>query len=162
MRIGHGRDIHRFILNGKPLILGGISIPYEKGIDAHSDGDVLLHALSESILGALALGDLGTYFPEDDKHYENLDSKVILNKALEMMKERKYHLVNVDIDFITQKPHLRKYILEIRTSLSKLLSCDISQVSLKAQTNEGLDSIGKEEAIECDCILLLEEDYLLK
>lgn len=161
MRIGHGRDIHRLIEGGKPLILGGVKIPFEKGVEAHSDGDVLMHALSDAFFGALALGDLGLYFNEEDIAYENMDSSLILKKAREEMLKRKYHIENIDIDIILEKPHLREYIMAIKESLANLLHCSKEQISIKAQTNEGLDALGKGKAIECIAVVLLDSNKYL-
>lgn len=158
MRIGFGRDIHRFVPKGRPFILGGVSIPFEKEIDAHSDGDVLLHALAEAIFGSLSLSDLGTYFDEKDPKNEGMDSKIIVKKALDEMKKRNYHLQNVDISVVTEKPHLREYISKIKNSLENILNLSKDCIALKAQTNEGCDAIGKGEAILCYVVLLIEKD----
>lgn len=157
MRIGYGEDIHELVPN-RDLILGGIKIPFDKGEKAHSDGDVLLHALSEAMLGALALGDLGKHFPDTIKETENMDSKIILKKIYEMVKEAGYHLINADISIILERPKLKDYILQIRESIAKAIDVDISQISVKAGTNEGMDAIGRGEAIKTIAVVLLESD----
>lgn len=157
MRIGYGEDIHELVPN-RDLILGGIKIPFDKGEKAHSDGDVLLHALSEAMLGALALGDLGKHFPDTIKETENMDSKIILKKVYEMVKEAGYHLINADISIILERPKLKDYILQIRENIAKVIDVDISQISVKAGTNEGMDAIGRGEAIKTIAVVLLESD----
>ena len=156
-RIGSSKDIHILVPNRK-LILGGVTIPYELGEKAHSDGDVLLHALAESILGALALGDLGTHFPDNDPQYENIDSSIIVNKVVSMMKERNYIVNNVDIFVSLEKPKLKEYIPVIRNNVAKLLETDINNVSIKAGTNEGVGPVGEGKAIEAYSVILLRKD----
>lgn len=158
MRIGFGRDIHRFEDEGRDLILGGIKIPYSKKVSAHSDGDVVFHALAEAILGALALGDLGTHFNESDPNCLNMDSSIIVNRVLEMMNEKNYHIENVDISIVLEKPKLRPYIDEIRRSIASVLKIDIDLVSFKAQTNESVDAVGLQKAVDCYCAILLEKN----
>ena len=155
MRIGFGRDIHRFVEDGRPFVLGGVKIPFEKCIDAHSDGDVLLHALAEAILGALALGDLGTHFNESDPKCDNMDSKEIVKTVLKMMEERNYHIENIDVSIITEKPKLRPYIEEIRKSVQDIIKIEMDAISIKAQTNEHVDAVGEIKAIDCYCAVLL-------
>ncbi len=157
-KIGYGRDIHAIKESGRELILGGIKIPFEKRIDAHSDGDVLFHAVAEALYGSLGMGDLGTYFPENDDKYDAFDSSLIVKHALESMKERGYHLVNVDISLICEKPKLRPYISLIKNNLKSILNLEDDCVSVKAQTNEKIDDIGALKAIECICALLIEKD----
>ena len=157
MRIGYGEDIHELVVN-RDLILGGIKIPFEKGEKAHSDGDVLLHALSEAMLGALALGDLGKHFPDTSKETEGMDSKLILKKVYEMVKEAGYHLVNADISVILERPKLKDFILPIRENIAKVIDVDINQISVKAGTNEGMGSIGRGKAIKAIAVVLLESD----
>ena len=157
MRIGYGEDIHELVIN-RDLILGGIKIPFEKGEKAHSDGDVLLHALSEAMLGALALGDLGKHFPDTIKETENMDSKIILKKVYEMAKEAGYHLVNADISIVLERPKLKDYIIPMREKIASVLDVDVNQISVKAGTNEGMDAIGRGEAIKAIAVVLLESD----
>ena len=144
MRIGQGFDLHRLV-EGRALMLGGIEIPSSFGEDGHSDGDVLLHAIIDALLGAEALGDIGTYFPPSDMQYKNIDSKELLRRTLEITKLK---LVNLDSTIILQSPKLGPHIKAIRESIAKLLSVDISQISVKAKTAEHiLGELGRSEAI---------------
>lgn len=156
IRIGHSFDIHRLVENRK-LILGGIEIPYEKGLLGHSDADVLLHAVAESILGALALGDLGTFFPDDNPKYKDLDSKNILKFVYDKMFNSGFEINNLDVTLYLEKPKLKNYKESIRKNISNLLNTDISNVSIKATTYEKLDAIGAGNAIGCDSVVLLKE-----
>lgn len=158
IKIGYGRDIHVLSNIGRDFILGGVKIPFEKKIVAHSDGDVLFHALAEALLGALALGDLGTFFPENDINCDNINSEIIVKKALSLMSEKGFHLINVDISIILEKPKLRPYIQKIKQNVAKILCLEEDMVSIKAQTNEKIDEIGKGLAIEALCALLIEKD----
>ena len=153
-RIGFAKDIHRLVVNRK-LILGGVEIPFEKGLLGHSDADVVLHAVTEALLGALALGDLGTHFPDSDSQYKDIDSSRLLNKAVELMKKEGYVVINVDISILLEKPKIASYIPSIQQRLASLLEVTIKDVSVKACTNEGLDAIGRGEAAEADAIILL-------
>jgi len=156
MRIGYSEDIHVLVPNRK-LMLGGIEVPFDKGEKAHSDGDVVLHALSESILGALALGDLGKHFPDNIKETENMDSKDILRKVKSLMDEKGYHLVNTDISIVLEKPKIKDYILKMRECIASILETDINNISVKAGTNEGVDEIGQGKAVKAIAISLLEK-----
>ncbi len=151
MRIGFGNDIHR-LAEGRALMLGGIAIPSKLGEVAHSDGDVLLHALIDALLGAKALGDIGALFPPSDAKYKGADSKELLKKVLELTKPE---IINIDATITLEAPKLRGYIDSIRESLSELLSIDVSRVSIKAKTNEGLGEIGSGAAIKAECIILI-------
>ena len=153
-RIGFSKDIHRLVENRK-LIIGGVIIPFEKGELAHSDGDVLYHALAESIVGALALGDLGKHFPDNSDETLNMDSSVIVSKVTEMMEQKGYELNNVDLFISLEKPKLKDYIQKMRENVAKLLHADIEQVSIKAGTNEKMDGVGRGEAIEVYSSILL-------
>lgn len=156
MRIGFASDIHRLVAN-RPLILGGINIPYEKGELAHSDGDVVYHALAESLLGALALGDLGTHFPDNDPKYKDIDSSILVKEVMTKVDEKGYKISNIDISITLEQPKLRSYIDEIRKNIAKLTNVNIDQVSVKAGTNEKLDDIGRGEAVKAESIVLLIE-----
>lgn len=156
MRIGFASDIHQLVENRK-LILGGVTVPFEKGEKAHSDGDVVYHALGESILGALALGDLGTHFPDNDDKYKDMDSSLIIKEVTRLMDERGYKVNNVDISITLEKPKLKPYIENMRQNIARLLNTDISNVSLKAGTNEKMDEIGKGNAVKAESIVLLIE-----
>ena len=153
-RIGFSKDIHRLVENRK-LIIGGVVVPFEKGELAHSDGDVLYHALAESILGALALGDLGKHFPDTSNETLNMDSVVSVSKVVKMMFEKGYEVNNVDIFVSLERPKLKDYIESMRNNVAKLLQINIDQVSIKAGTNEKCGEVGKGEAIEATSMILL-------
>ena len=156
MRIGFASDIHQLVENRK-FILAGVVIPFEKGEKAHSDGDVVYHALGESILGALALGDLGTFFPDNDERYKDMDSSIIVKNIVNMMFEKGYRVNNVDISITLEKPKLKDHIFDMRNNIAQLLQVDLNQVSVKAGTNEKLDEIGKGNAVKAESIILLIE-----
>lgn len=156
MRIGFASDIHRLV-DGRKLILGGVVIPAPFGELAHSDGDVVYHALAESILGALALGDLGTHFPDSDSKYKDIDSSVLVKEVVKLMNEHGYAVGNVDISITLEKPKLKDYISPMRKNIASLLGVDVDSVSVKAGTNEGLDEIGKGLAVKAESIVLLKE-----
>ena len=146
MRIGFASDIHRLV-KGRFLILSGVVIPYELGEEAHSDGDVVYHAVAESILGALALGDLGKHFPDSDPQYKNIDSSIIVKKVVSMMKERGYAINNIDVSITLEKPKLKDYIDVMRKNIADTLMIDIDRVSVKATTEEGLGFTGEKQGI---------------
>ena len=154
MRIGHGYDVHKLVENRK-LILGGVDIPYEKGLLGHSDADVLLHAISDSLLGAAALGDIGKLFPDNDPQYEGADSLVLLQRVYEAVKEKGYEVGNIDATVLAQRPKLRPYIDTMRENIAKALDVDVDLISVKATTEEGLGFTGKGEGIAAHCICLL-------
>ena len=156
MRIGFASDIHQLVENRK-LILAGVVIPFGKGEKAHSDGDVVYHALGESILGALALGDLGTHFPDSDPKYKDIDSSLLIKEIKKMMDERNYKVNNIDISITLEAPKLKPYILDMRKNIATLLDINLDQVSVKAGTNEKLDEIGKGNAVKAESIVLLIE-----
>lgn len=156
-RIGQSRDIHRLEENGRDFVLGGIRIPYTKGNVSHSDGDCLYHAVAESLLGALALGDLGKHFPDNDDKFKNIDSSIIVKETMKLVKEKGYHVVNIDTSVILEKPKLKDYIDEMRQNIASLLEISIDEVSVKAQTNEKVDALGRNEAVEATSIVLLEK-----
>ena len=157
MRIGFSKDIHR-IVEGKLFILAGVKIDTPFGLLAHSDGDVVFHAVAESILGALSLKDLGTYFPDTNEEYKNCDSSIIVSKVVEMMNERKYHVSNIDILIELEFIKLSKYIDQMVKNVADLLQTGIDQVSIKAATNEKMDSVGKGEACIAYSSVLLESN----
>ena len=156
MRIGFASDIHRLV-EGHKLILAGVVVPAPFGELAHSDGDVVYHAVGESILGALALGDLGTHFPDNDDQYKNIDSSILLNRIVEMMKNQGYEINNIDVSITLEKPKLKDYIYDMRKNLARLLNTNISNVSIKAGTNEKLDALGRGEAVKAEAIVMLKE-----
>ena len=141
-RIGHGYDVHRFAENRK-LILGGVTIPYEKGLLGHSDADVLLHAISDALLGAAALGDIGKHFPDTDERYRGADSLVLLQRTAELVRESGYAAVNIDATVIAQKPKLAPYIEEMRANIARACGLPAEAVSVKATTEEGLGCTGE-------------------
>ena len=156
MRIGFASDIHQLVPDRK-LILAGVIIPSSVGEKAHSDGDVVYHALAESILGALALGDLGKFFPDNDDKYLDMDSSLIVKEVVRMMDEKGYRINNVDISITLEAPKLRNRIDEMRSNIAKLLNTDIGNVSVKAGTNEKVGPLGKGEAIKAESIVMLIE-----
>ena len=156
IRIGSGEDIH-LLVTGRKLILGGVEIPFEYGLLGHSDADALLHAIADAFLGALALGDIGQLFPPSDKTIEDIDSKIILKRCYDLVKEKGYHLINLDANVVTEAPKLKPYIIPIRESLARLLDVDISCVSVKAKTNEGCDAVGEKKAIRTNAVVLIEK-----
>jgi len=155
IRIGFAKDIHA-LKKGRKLMLAGINIPSEKGEVAHSDGDVVFHAISEAMLGALALGDLGKFYPTNDKKYKDIDSKIILLDVYKKVNKMKYKINNIDISVELEKPKLAKYILDMRKNISKLLKIKLDQISIKANTNEKMDAVGKNEAVIAYSVVLLE------
>lgn len=156
MRIGHSFDIHQLVEN-RPLWLGGIEIPFEKGLLGHSDADVLLHAMSEAILGALALGDLGTHFPDTDPKYEGIDSKLILKEVQLLMQGKGYMIGNIDATIYAEQPKINPHITRIRESISQLLSIPIDLISIKATTYEKMDAIGEQKAMAAEAVVLLKK-----
>ena len=153
-RIGHSWDVHKLVCERK-LILGGIEIPFEKGLLGHSDADALLHAISESLLGALSLGDLGTHFPDNDPKYKGIDSKIILKECYQKILDAGYVIGNVDAMIYAEAPKMKPYINLMREAISNLLNIDIAQISIKATTYEKMDAIGRGEAIACDSTVIL-------
>lgn len=158
-RIGFGNDIHRLVV-GKPLILGGVLIPSELGAEGHSDADALLHAVTDALLGALALGDIGQHFSDRDARWKNADSFVFLKEAVRLMKEKGFCVVNVDSTVSLEKPKLRPHIDRMRENLANGLDIDISAVSVKAKTGERVDAIGESRAIRAEAVVLLEKLFL--
>ena len=154
MRIGFSKDIHKLVPNRK-LMLGGVHIPFDKGLLGHSDADVVLHAVAESIIGALGLGDLGTHFPDTDPFYQDIDSSLIVEKVVKMMEDSHLKIGNIDISIHLERPRLAPYKELIRARVAFLLHCDKQHVNIKAGTNEGLDAVGRQEAIEAVAVVLL-------
>ena len=154
MRIGHGYDVHAFDAS-RPLILGGMEIPHDCGLKGHSDADVLLHTITDSILGALALGDIGKFFPDTDEKFKDADSGVLLGEVVAMMHGKGYEIGNIDAVVIAERPKLRGYIDDIRENVASLLKTDISNVNIKATTSEKLGFTGREEGIASEAVVLL-------
>lgn len=155
MRIGHGYDVHRLVENRK-LILGGVDIPYEKGLLGHSDADVLLHAISDALLGAAALGDIGKHFPPDDPKFLDADSLLLLEHVGALLKDKGYSVVNIDATVIAQKPKLAPYIEQMRMNIAKALSLSEDAVSVKATTEEKLGFTGSGEGISAHAVTLID------
>ena len=156
MRIGHGYDVHRFAENRR-LILGGVEIPFEYGLLGHSDADVLLHAISDALLGAAALGDIGKLFPDTDDRFLGADSLLLLAEVVRVLEKNGYHIVNIDSTVIAQKPKLRGYIDTMRQNIAEACKIDISQVSVKATTEEKLGFTGRLEGISTHSVCLIDK-----
>ena len=154
-RIGHGYDLHRLV-EDRRLILGGVDIPFEKGLLGHSDADVAVHALMDALLGALALGDIGKHFPDNDPAYKGISSILLLEKVFELIARENYTLSNADITIIAQKPKLLPYIPEMRKNVAEALGCNISKISIKATTEEGLGFTGEGFGIAAHAVCLVE------
>ena len=151
MRIGHGYDVHKLVLNRK-LILGGVEVPFSLGLLGHSDADVLIHAIIDSILGALSMGDIGKLFPDTDDKFKNISSLILLEKVSQEMISRGYKIGNIDATIIAEKPKLRPFIDEMRKNLATYLNTDVLNVNVKATTEEGLGFSGKLEGISCHSV----------
>ena len=157
MRIGQSQDIHQLV-KGRDLYIGGVKIPFEKGLLGHSDANVLLHAIIESLIGAMGLKDIGTHFSDKDPKYEGISSLVLLDETYKLLKENNYHLVNLDSLIVIEKPKMAPYIDEMRNNIAKHLHCDVNQVNVKATCTEGLGFIGNGEGAMAQCVCLIEED----
>ena len=155
-RIGLGYDVHPFE-KGRELLLGGVKIESERGLKGHSDADVLLHSITDALLGSLALGDIGTHFPDTDSTYKGADSSLLLQKCYQLIQNRGYVLVNADVTVVAEVPKLTPYILKIRKRVAEILSCSESQISIKATTSEKMGFVGREEGIAVHAIVLVEE-----
>ena len=154
MRIGHGYDVHAFG-DGDHLVLGGVSIPYHQSFIAHSDGDVLIHALIDAILGALALGDIGQHFPDTDPQWQGADSRRLLAQVVQMMDDCAYQLANADITIIAEQPKMSPHLEAMRGNLCGDINCQIEQLNIKATTTEKLGFAGRKEGISCHAVVLL-------
>ena len=154
MRIGHGYDVHAFA-EGRPLVLGGVSIPHDRGLAAHSDGDVVIHSLCDALLGAAALGDIGAHFPDSSDTYAGIDSRILLRSVIDKLVENGWKPANVDITVIAQAPKLASYIQQMREILAAETGLDVTAVSVKATTTEKLGYIGREEGIAAHAVALL-------
>jgi 2-C-methyl-D-erythritol 4-phosphate cytidylyltransferase/2-C-methyl-D-erythritol 2,4-cyclodiphosphate synthase len=154
LRIGNGYDLHRLVA-GRPLILGGVTIPFDKGLQGHSDADVICHAVTDAVLGAAAAGDIGRYFPDTDPQWKGANSLDLLGQAGRVVRDAGFAIGNLDVVVIAQKPKLLPYVDAIRTNLAAALSCDVSQVSVKGKTNEGVDSMGAGDSIAAHAVALL-------
>lgn len=156
MRIGEGFDLHALVPN-RPLVIGGVNIPHEKGLLGHSDADVLIHALIDALLGACGLGDIGQHFPDTDPKWKGVDSKLLLHKVYKLISEAGYQVVNIDSTIIAERPKLLPFIPEMRDVLSDLVGVKVDQVNIKAKTSERLGAIGREECVVATVTVLLSE-----
>ena len=156
MRIGHGYDVHRLV-EGRDLILGGVKIPYEKGLLGHSDADVLLHAVSDALLGAAGLGDIGRHFPDTDPKYKGADSLELLRQVYRKISEKGYRVGNIDVTMIAQKPKLKDYIPQMQANIATAVETAPDRVNVKATTEEKLGFTGTGEGMSCHAVCLLEE-----
>ncbi|WP_269751498.1 2-C-methyl-D-erythritol 2,4-cyclodiphosphate synthase [Paraneptunicella aestuarii] len=154
MRIGQGYDVHKFGGEG-PIIIGGVSIDYEQGLLAHSDGDVLLHAICDALLGALALGDIGHHFPDNDPAYANVDSRELLRQVMKSVKSKGYVINNLDSTIVAQAPKMAPHIVQMREIIANDCACDIDQINVKATTTEKLGFTGRKEGIACYASVIL-------
>ena len=154
-RIGQGYDVHRLV-SGRRLVVGGVEIPHETGLLGHSDADVLLHAISDALLGAAAMGDIGCLFPDNDSRFKDADSLVLLSAVAEKLKESGFSIVNIDCTLIAQKPKMRPYIDEMRANIARACGISVEFVSVKATTEEGLGFSGREEGMAAQAICLIE------
>ena len=158
LRIGHGYDVHRLV-TGRRLVLGGVEIPHEKGLDGHSDADVLLHAVSDALLGASSLGDIGQQFPPDDDAYKDADSAVLLARVAEMIRKAGFSaIINVDAIIMAEQPKMAPHIPAMRQRIADVLGIELSQVGLKATTTERLGMVGREEGIAASAVCLIQCD----
>ncbi|MGO5028258.1 2-C-methyl-D-erythritol 2,4-cyclodiphosphate synthase [Candidatus Agathobaculum pullicola] len=155
MRIGHGYDVHRLV-EGRKCIIGGVDIPHETGLDGHSDADVLVHAVMDALLGALALGDIGKHFPDTDPRYKGADSMTLLKHVAALMAKEGYRLGNLDATVLAQAPKLAPHIMQMRENIARALGCEVSRVSVKATTEEKLGFTGAKQGIAAHCVCLLE------
>ena len=155
-RIGLGYDIHKLV-EGRELIIGGVKITHEKGLLGHSDADVLIHAIIDGMLGALALDDIGTIFPDTDPKYKDIDSTVLLKHVYDLIKSKGYSIVNIDSNIIAQAPKMMPYIPKMRDVLCEILEIEHDRLSIKAKTNEKMDAVGQELAIEAQAVVLLKK-----
>lgn len=156
MRIGQSKDVHKLV-EGRDLIIGGVKIDYEKGLLGHSDADVLLHAIIESLIGAMGLKDIGTHFPDTDPRYEGVSSLYLLEKTYEMLQDNGYKVVNIDSLIMIEKPKMAPHIDKMRENIASALHCDISQINVKATRGEGMGFVGKGEGALAEAVCLIEE-----
>ena len=157
LRIGHGYDVHKLVENRK-LIIGGVDIPYEKGLLGHSDADVLLHAVGDALMGAAALGDIGCIFPDNDPKFKDADSLVLLKEVVALLKSKGFFVVNIDSTLIAQKPKMRPYIDDMRRNIADACGVNVDMVSVKATTEEKLGFTGREEGISAHAVCLVETE----
>ena len=154
MRVGFGFDVHPFAEN-RPLIIGGVNIPYEKGLQGHSDADVMAHAVADALLGAAGLGDIGEHFPDTEEQYKNFDSMIFLKEIEKKVNYEKYKISNIDITLVLQKPKISKYKTQMENNIAQNLFLNSNQVNVKATTSEKLGFVGREEGVVCYAVALL-------
>ena len=154
MRIGHGYDTHRFV-EGRPLVLGGVNVPHDKGLQAHSDGDVVIHALFDALLGAAALGDIGAHFPDTSADFKNIDSRVLLRRVQALLAQNSQEVINADITIIAEEPKMAPHIGAMRDNLAADLAVSRGAVNVKATTNENMGFIGNREGIAVHAVVLI-------
>ncbi|WP_052254930.1 2-C-methyl-D-erythritol 2,4-cyclodiphosphate synthase [Salinicoccus sp. YB14-2] len=154
IRIGHGFDVHAFA-DDRPLIIGGLNIPHDRGLAGHSDADVLLHTVADAILGALALGDIGKFFPDTDEQYKDMDSKILLAEVVQKMHDEKYKIGNIDAVIMAEAPKFRPHIDDMRASVATILKTSISNVNIKATTTEKMGFVGRKEGVTSEAVVLL-------
>jgi 2-C-methyl-D-erythritol 2,4-cyclodiphosphate synthase len=157
VRIGHGYDVHRMV-DGRKLILGGVEIPFLKGLEGHSDADVLLHAVCDALLGSLSLGDIGTHFPDKDPRFKDISSLKLLGKVSSMVKEKRFIIGNIDVTIVAQEPRLSGYISQMGENIARTVEVDKGLVNIKATTTEGLGFAGKGEGIAAHAVVLVESE----
>ena len=156
IRIGQGYDVHKLV-EGRNLILGGVDIPYEKGLLGHSDADVLVHAVMDALLGAAALGDIGRHFPDNSDDFKNISSLILLDRVFHLLKDKGYTTINIDATVIAQRPKLASHIEDMRKNIANALQCDVDQINIKATTEEGLGFTGTGEGIAAQAVCLIEK-----
>ncbi|MCH8569493.1 MAG: 2-C-methyl-D-erythritol 2,4-cyclodiphosphate synthase [Balneolales bacterium] len=154
VRIGYGYDVHQLLENRK-LVIGGVNIPFEKGLLGHSDADILIHAIVDAIMGALSLGDIGTHFPDTDDQFKNIDSRILLRKARELMHDAGYEIGNIDATIVAERPKMKPFIGKMQTVLSMDLNTAPEQISVKATTSEKMGFVGREEGLSATAVALL-------
>ena len=154
VRIGYGYDVHRLV-EGRKLMLGGVHVPFERGLDGHSDADVLLHAVSDAILGALALGDIGVHFPDTDSRFKDISSLELLRKVVKLAKEKGYAVGNIDVSLVAERPKVAAYTAKMRENIAHVSGIPSDRVSIKATTTEGLGPIGRSEGIAAHAVVLM-------
>jgi len=155
MRIGLGYDIHKLV-DGRPFVMGGVTVPFEKGPLGHSDGDALLHAITDALLGAAALGDIGSHFPDTDPAYKDADSLALLRETANIVRRHNYRIVNIDANVLAQAPKLAPYRKQMCAHIAEACGIAVELVSVKMRTNEGLDAVGRSEAVAAQAVVLLE------
>lgn len=156
IKVGFGFDVHQLQV-GRKLILGGVEIAHEKGALGHSDADVIIHALCDALLGAAGLKDIGFYFPDTDASFKNIDSKILLEKVIQLIEERNYSVGNADISLVLEKPKIKPYIDEMKVQLAPILKIDLEDISIKATTNEKLGYVGREEGVAAYAVVLIQK-----